>query len=818
MDPTRSHALPVGTAPSEGSPTKRRRLDPQPWSPSTLQSQQRGTSDAPVHVTLWAIASSLRSSTRNHLLPLLAKRPSSTSPSSQLRYSHVWASYLHQTAAEIAALRAAVRVAATTSETKGTRTELRAQAMLAEALVEIYQGTGDEDKIAGEADGAITRALAIASSHPSLSAFTAPLTLLQLRLALAVHKPVKFIRTSLKRLLASIPQGSTPTNNNNNLLSATIQALAFSARLEPTGVGGGGAGGGGSSSDALAAWRSVRELAAGTAGDGGTMMQQPHVWVVAALAETRSVLLTGGLAELSTAVQLLDDLHPYLGVDSPPPPSATTTTTAAPARAFDYPKSLKVLYRFLYCLVKSQTGHVKEAKAMLKSAHRLLDLEEEVEEEGEVEPDRVRVPIVSATDPNQVVAELAIQVPPHHVLYSFAFLVSSNPRSILFPEEGIRTAQGQLNGREALPLVRSLASISTHLRAAVPYLVRLHLNLASLLTMRSAYSEAESHLLEAVTLLRAFACGGGKAWEKDPETNLIVLGWAQVRIARAAREGADEAEAQQALEALLWRTTRPGGGGGGGGGAAGQLPTVAVESTTTMARRIGALAMLLLRLSTDEKPMSTFTASQDPVVRSLLDTIRLSTGNGDGSSRAGGGRTHGTSPSAATANNNNNNGNDNEDLSAHSKLLSALASALTESTITASKTALSDALTLANGIQANYVRVGLLALLSNVFLFTRDREAQMMLASALKLAQQLGAPDQRACVVAAPEESDSDKAPAAPPPVLVGNARLALWSGERLLEMYRSEGKEDKVREQARLNLASRMLLEQDERAAQASL
>lgn len=113
----------------------------------------------PVHVTLWAIASSLRSSTRQHLLPLLAKRPSSTSPSSQLRYSHLWASYLHQTAAEVTALRAAVRVTATTSETKGTRTELRAQAMLAEALIEVYQGTGDEDKIAQEADGAITRAV-----------------------------------------------------------------------------------------------------------------------------------------------------------------------------------------------------------------------------------------------------------------------------------------------------------------------------------------------------------------------------------------------------------------------------------------------------------------------------------------------------------------------------------------------------------------------------------------------------------------------------------------------------------------------------------
>lgn len=126
-------------------------------------------------------------------------------------------------------------------------------------------------------------------------------------------------------------------------------------------------------------------------------MQQPHVWVVAALAETRSVLMTGGLAELSTAIQLLDALHPYLGVDdSPPPPpapSSTTTITApASARTFNYPKALKVLYRFLYCLVKMQTGHVKEAKAMLKSAHRLLDLEEvEVPVKGRAEPDRVRV-------------------------------------------------------------------------------------------------------------------------------------------------------------------------------------------------------------------------------------------------------------------------------------------------------------------------------------------------------------------------------------------------------------------------------------------
>jgi hypothetical protein len=34
ISPNRSHAPPAGSASSEGSPTKRRRLDPQPWSPS----------------------------------------------------------------------------------------------------------------------------------------------------------------------------------------------------------------------------------------------------------------------------------------------------------------------------------------------------------------------------------------------------------------------------------------------------------------------------------------------------------------------------------------------------------------------------------------------------------------------------------------------------------------------------------------------------------------------------------------------------------------------------------------------------------------
>ncbi|GAA5976787.1 hypothetical protein JCM10908_005631 [Rhodotorula pacifica] len=787
MDPTQVFSLPSSQPDEfeEGSPTKKRRIDPHHSAgaqPGHYASQ--GSSDGaqasystetlrstPTHITLWAIATSLRSSAQQ-LLPLLAKRPSSTSPSSQQRYSQLWASYVQQTTAAITALRAAARIMANESETKGTRSELRAQAMLAEGLIEVYEGTGEEGKIAGEADGAITRALAIAGSHPSLSAYITPLTLLQLRLALAVNKPLKFIRTSLKRLLASlppIPSSSAPTSsqahqipNDLSTLSATIQALAFSARFESTSTTTPSSSNTSSgTAEALAAWRSIRELAQQTS-------QQP-VWVVAALAELRLALLLGGLGELLTASALLEALYPFLGADpTPPPPAGEGGTESRPAK---YPRALQVMYRLMYCLFKSQTGEIKEAKTMLKSAHRLLDLEMGAEEK--VEPDRVRVTIEPADPTTHPGTELAIQVPPHHVLYIFAFLVSSvvhfdpygkNPRAILFAEEGIRTAEGQLNGRETLPLVRSVAAISTHLRASVPCIVRLHLNLASLATMRSSYPEAERHLLDAVTLLCAFAPTGG--WAKDlATTNKILLGWAQVRIARAARDGTDEREAQEALEAVLWRFENNAGS-----------KEQEVASTMATTKRIAALSLLLLRLSDEDAISSTFSASQDPVIRTLLETIHSPAG-------------------------------DEGDLSAHSKLLSALASALTETTITASKTALSDALTLANAMQANYARLGILALLANVFLYTRDREAQKMLASALKLAQQMGAPEKRSCVV-----EKGDKAP-----TLVGNARLALWSGERLLEMYKAEGKEDKIREQTKINLACRMLLEQDERDAEAA-
>lgn len=183
-------SLPVSSGdPHEPSPTKRRKLDPLPLdatrsashddqqlftlptatgeAPSASQVQPPRPA-VPTHVALWAVAASLRQSARQ-LLPLLAKRPSSTSQKSQDRYSRTWASYVQQTAAAIAALRAAVLWTSRTSETQGTRTELRAQAMLAEALIETYEGTGEERKIQGEADSALTRAVRVAKFPSGLA-------------------------------------------------------------------------------------------------------------------------------------------------------------------------------------------------------------------------------------------------------------------------------------------------------------------------------------------------------------------------------------------------------------------------------------------------------------------------------------------------------------------------------------------------------------------------------------------------------------------------------------------------------------------------
>lgn len=191
MDP---YALPpghTGAAQDHPSPTKRRRVAPPPPSssssvdplagpvttlpapPGSLQPAQTAVhiqppplATLPAPLALLSLAVSLRASA-HALLPSLAKRPSASSNSSQARYAHAWADYSRLQHALVAVLRAAVTLTATASEYAGGRLELRACAMLAQQLVDMYDGSGHEKIVAPEADRALARA--VRSLHSLLS-------------------------------------------------------------------------------------------------------------------------------------------------------------------------------------------------------------------------------------------------------------------------------------------------------------------------------------------------------------------------------------------------------------------------------------------------------------------------------------------------------------------------------------------------------------------------------------------------------------------------------------------------------------------------
>ncbi|BGP38300.1 hypothetical protein JCM10450v2_002246 [Rhodotorula kratochvilovae] len=727
------------------SPSKRRRVAPQLSSVDASLSDSSalpfalpgvGTSQAPFQsplarlpapVGLLATAVSLRA-TAQSLLPSLAKRPTSSSTSSQTRYAQAWAEYTRASTAAVVVIRAAVHLTAGASEWSGGRVELRANAMLAETLVDMYEGSGNEKAVASEAEKALARALAISQSHPSLAPYTPALSLLHLRLALFSSKPLKYIRTTLRRLVASLPplapSPSAPPASAA-AAAATYAAHAFTASVP-----------GATPAEALSAWQTVRELAA-QRGD------EP-VRVVAALAEAR-LALEG--EDYRRAGGLLDNLQ-----------KTFDAAGAEGAGARWAPRLLDVQFRLLYCLYTFQTGDAKTAKEALKATHKLLDAVANGAAGAAGEGDEVTTVVGAAG--SSAAAALQFKVPAQSTLYPFAFLASAAihldpqgkmPRAQLFGEEGIRLAEQKLNGREVSLPVTSLPSITASLRRTAALKARLHALLASLATMRSDYPAAESHLLSTVHLARAYAADGQPPLELSARAT---LGWALVRAARAAQDGADEQEAERALEAVI--------AAAGAGDASPQLAHLG---------RVAQLSLLLLRQSAPSLSARPLTPTSS-LIRSL------------------------SAPSLSASS-----------APASARLLAALASALTVPSITASKTALSQALSQTNSMQAAHARAGVLALLANVFLWTREGEAQKMLHSALRLASSFGAPSTRTI--------DG---------VSVGHARLSLWLGERLAERYRAQmqqpGGGDKAGEllaaQERANAACREMLAREARKAAA--
>ncbi|BGP14233.1 hypothetical protein JCM10213_005876 [Rhodosporidiobolus nylandii] len=747
------------------SPTKKRRVDPQvasssshppPQAPQQLftlpglavngGSYQQAPTTPPLRplpplVSLLALASSLRQ-TALSLLPSLAKRPSTSGQSSQARYAYAFNAYAQAKAGEVAALRAACSLAAASGEYRGGRMELRARAMVAEVLVEqIEEGQGTQGE--GEAEEMLSKALSIAQSHPSLTPFLPPLQLLQLRLSLASHKPHKHTRQLLRRLLSSLPAPSPASSAAQAGAWYHAQAVAASlpAHAESdTSV-----------AESASAWRALAEAAA-ERGDG-------EVQTLARVAEARLALEAEDYARVSSLVSALE---PALG----------TEAGAGPRW-----REAKILFKVLKVVLLAQKGQVKEAKDALKETHRLLDAPVTLEA-GEVEgvcQAVIRPPTSTSSTSTSLPAAAAqatfsLRLPPHSLLYPLVFHLSTalhldplgrSPRSLLFGEEGLKLLSARLNARDAPPSpssIGSLSSVAAELKTLAGIKVALHLSVARLRTMKGEYAEAEGEIEGAVrtaTQYGMWESAGGK--EKEVK-EAVVLAWGLNRLARCARGGEDEKEAERALEAVAFSSSSSSSSTPTASASSFSQKAAALSPRRSHTRLLASLSLLLLRLSRSQPLPSLPPLPVQP--------------------------------------------------SAPASLAAILAQALTAKEITAQKTALSAALTAANGSQANWVRAGVLGVLGVVFAWTREGEAQKMLLSSYKLSSSMGPPSR---LVALPSSSSAQPSSASSSSsifpgaaaadvlgqggegtkdgkvqVQVGSARLQKWAGERLLDSLRA--------------------------------
>jgi len=158
MDQTSSYSIAnfQGTT-NHSLPLSNSTLLPQALPPLQQPQTQAQTPLRPLQtpLALLAVAHSLRSSAQL-LLPSLSKPPQSQN--SHLRYAKAWTDYYRLATASIVVLRAAVS-SASTGEFRGGRIELRANAMLAEQLADLYEGSEHVEAVISEGEVALTRAV-----------------------------------------------------------------------------------------------------------------------------------------------------------------------------------------------------------------------------------------------------------------------------------------------------------------------------------------------------------------------------------------------------------------------------------------------------------------------------------------------------------------------------------------------------------------------------------------------------------------------------------------------------------------------------------
>ncbi|SGY50778.1 BQ5605_C001g00926 [Microbotryum silenes-dioicae] len=682
------------------------------------------------------------------LHPTLCKPPSS-STNSHKRYTLAWISYRRFHAALSICLDQVVALTSSGGPWQGLgsgRVELRARTMLAECLASSGASSALLDKMS-------SRGMVASEKHDTLKSFTPHLALLQPSLS----SSSKFARQTLRRLLSS------PTTPVHWVYHLHITL----ANLPNT-----------SYTDALASWYEVDRIA--------THRGDVLVRAICYTSIARLALAKGSQWHLvSSMLQALQALGPKDVIEK------------------HLPSGLKVYALLIESLLQAHMGLIKEAKEKLKLAHGLLDRERaEGEEKRSEDEGWCRIPI-NPPDPNKTrvnpaelfvpppslgaplpsVQSISISLGPRTLVYNFAFLASvaihrdpfgSKPRSTLFANEGLKLFDLKLNSIEPCPPLTQPHEVADYLARIARMKIHLLLFSSELEIMRSGFEQAKNQLLDAVTTAR----NREGLW--DEYEGRITLDFGMLFHA----EGED-AKAEECYETVLDKTATS---------SATENDDDDDEQRQGL-RVLAGLSLLMLKMSQGWR-------------------IRLSTHASSNASANPIG-----SPQRPTANPSNAFESPRYDAIAReivaftcaeesgssspsSNLIAEFIQSLTKGEITKSKQHLSVALQLSNQMNSNHAKALVLSLLANLFLMTRNDQAQKMLHAASHLVKGMGAR-------MIPPATENPAVPTAPTndDYLVGNARLGLWLGERLLESYKKENDLARVQEQERRNDAHRRAL-----------
>ncbi|KAK4047587.1 hypothetical protein OIO90_006128 [Microbotryomycetes sp. JL221] len=705
--------------------------------------------DLPVPIILLTLASSLHSFALAQQ-PTLTRKPASTRQ--QQRYDIAWQAYSRSLALSIVVLRRLLELVGPGQESSGMasgRIELRARIMLVECLT--MAG------LTSEAEKILSKALLSAENNESLAPFRPFLSLLSASLSLSlssstskhsISSSINYTRKTLKRMLTNSPL--TAHWSYRTLL--TLANLLMSTRKE-----------------IVSCWREVDKLAT----------SQGHVTMslVAKLAIARETLAMG---DCSSTEQNLKDMDLILfPATSHQNTNVIDSTKPAPDQAVSIstsllPVPLQVHYFLVSALFKAHIGDTRGAKDKLKVAHTLLDKPETNDEAGLGEKEGwVKIQLESMGSPTRD-QPIVLLIPPKSTIYSFAFLASaavhrdpfgSKPRSTLFAAEGLKLLDNKLNGSEHLPPSTTLADVAHTLTDLAHAKIHLLLFSAELSLMRSAFNQAEQQYLSAISTARQYSSDdgitlGGNLWLTYKDR--ITLGMGALYHAR----GQDDL-AEDCFETILNPQDDEHSNDNGFGDKIAN-DNVDVVDVVSLAK----LAFLMLKISQGHVArLSTSSASNLNSTSTSIER-RLTLYAQDLSSLS--------TTSASTQSNPM-----KQTRASSVELISDIVQALTKGQITKAKQHLSQALNLTNIGVLNHTKALILALLANLFLWTKNEQAQKMLMASAHIAKGMGT---RLAVNPSTLSSSTTNTNTTQHQSSiensVGNAKLGLWVAKKMLETY----------------------------------